>query len=133
MGTSRWSFSPLKVSERKLGIVSKMKFIILLSIFILGSAYRIDQGSNVAKCSVGGPEYWCKNKETAKKCQALSYCEEHVWKETKVDDAVCEECQEFVHILHEKTSDKAFQTKIIATMSAKMCNNLPSTYQSACT
>lgn len=32
----------------------------------------------VEKCS-WGPEYWCKNAETAAECQATEYCKYHIW------------------------------------------------------
>lgn len=57
--------------------LSYFNYLIFSHTFYLGDGMHI--GTNDVKCNIGGPNYWCKNKETAALCKAVSYCQENVW------------------------------------------------------
>ena len=56
---------------------------------------HIGHKADTTRCNVGGPNYWCQNKETAVLCKAVPYCQENVWSLQQVCLSF-----KFVFILH---------------------------------
>ncbi|XP_043940211.1 prosaposin-like [Protopterus annectens] len=55
-----------------------MIFYLLLLAFGAQTTVVFGKALTHADCG-NGPDYWCKDKETAVQCDVIDYCEQHVW------------------------------------------------------
>uniref|UniRef100_A0A7M5V5S7 Proactivator polypeptide n=1 Tax=Clytia hemisphaerica TaxID=252671 RepID=A0A7M5V5S7_9CNID len=105
--------------------------LLLLSLLSFGNTLHIDSNRYAEKCNIGGPQYWCRNKDTASRCQAVAYCQEHVWGVAKEGDDICAECQEYVGLLHGMLASNSTRQMIIDELTSA-CKQLPDAYQEMC-
>ncbi|XP_069618271.1 pulmonary surfactant-associated protein B isoform X1 [Ranitomeya imitator] len=75
-----------------------------------------------------GPEYWCRDLDTAVHCGAVEHCQQNVWKE---DDVVlCLQCKQIVTILINMAKSSPIQT-FIKNFLHDQCSRIPP-FQTEC-
>ena len=118
-----------------------MKILIALCLVAL---VRSDPASDrLRECSEKGPDYWCKNEETANQCSALHYCKTFKWKNgasgasegikaTKAENFdSCTTCQQIIGTAHMMLSNNATQGEVIHLIEG-MCKVLPDMVKLMC-
>lgn len=77
---------------------------------------------------VRGPEFWCRDLETATLCGAVDHCKQNVW---KVDeDDLCSQCQQIVTVLINMAKSSPIQTSFKKFLH-EQCSRIPP-FQTEC-